>query len=82
MSDGRYGSIAAAASDRPLTSKAINILSPSWLDIIEGMGWEAHRVPSLTAFESAIARWSRRAPLFLEAMFDPRQYVQLTRELR
>jgi acetolactate synthase-1/2/3 large subunit len=82
MTDGRYGSIAAAQRDRSASRRAVEICNPSWRQAIEGMGCEARQVSSLTNFEAAITGWSRGEPLFLEAPFNPRQYAELTKDLR
>ena len=83
MSDGRFGSVAAAAG--PLGAavpRAVGVDGASWWRAVEAMGCDACRAEDASAFEAALAAWAGDRPLFVEAPFEPAAYAAMTRELR
>jgi acetolactate synthase I/II/III large subunit len=83
LTDGRYGSIAAAASAPNLCLQAITMRQPSWFRAVEAMGCAAASVTSLDALVSHVRQWDwNQGPLFLEATFDPERYAAMTAEIR
>ena len=83
LSDGRYGSIAAAPSARGLSRQAVKIPQPSWVAAIEALGFAAVEVRSAPALEAAVQQWStRRTPMFIEAVFDAERYETMTDNVR
>ncbi len=82
MSDGLYGSVACAPTSPARSRAAVTVPEPSWWQAIERMGCESHQVESRDAFECIVRSWSRDAPLFIEAVFDPIPYSEMTRKLR
>ena len=81
MSDGRYGSVAAVPQPYPASDNAVAVPLPSWCDAMAGMGCDARRVSSPGELEVALARWTRRSPLFLEATFEPERYAASATQL-
>jgi thiamine pyrophosphate-dependent acetolactate synthase large subunit-like protein len=82
MSDGLYGSVACAPTSSTRSSRAVTVPEPSWWQAIARMGCESHQVASTDAFEGVVRSWPREAPLFVEAVFDPTPYSEMTRRLR
>jgi len=82
MSDGLYGSVACAPTSSTRSSRAVTVPEPSWWEAIAGMGCDSHQVKSTDAFEGVVQSWSRETPLFVEAVFDPTPYSEMTRWLR
>jgi acetolactate synthase-1/2/3 large subunit len=82
MSDGLYGSVACAPTSSARSRVAVTVPEPSWWQAIARMGCESHRVESEDAFEGVMRSWSREAPLFVEAVFDPKPYSEMTGRLR
>lgn len=82
MSDGRYGSLAAAPSAAGLTSRAITLPRPSWRAAIGAMGCEAASVKTVDELTNCLRGWRREGPLFLETRFDPDAYAAMTADLR
>jgi acetolactate synthase-1/2/3 large subunit len=82
MSDGLYGSVACAPTSPARSRAAVTVPEPSWWQAIERMKCESHQVESRDAFECVVRSWSRDAPLFIEAVFDPIPYSEMTRRLR
>ena len=83
LSDGRYGSVAAAASASGLTDVAINVPLPSWFRAAESVGCPAQRVTSFGGLEQVMKAWlQREGPFFVEASFDPEAYAAMTTDIR
>jgi acetolactate synthase-1/2/3 large subunit len=83
MSDGHLGTIRGGAIQKHLTQHPAVIARPSWLDAFEGLGVGGVRIESVGALEAALAGWSMESgPLYLEAVFDPDAYQQMTDGIR
>jgi acetolactate synthase-1/2/3 large subunit len=83
LSDGRYGSVAAATSVSGASRRATTVARPSWFRAIEALECPAEQVKDEAAFVTALRRWDwRRGPLFLEAPFDPERYAAMIRGVR
>ncbi len=83
MRDGHYASVRARALRDSLTSAPVDIQSPSWVDIMEGMGMPATRVGDVPALESALQSWDPDSgPAYVEAVFDAQAYRTMVCELR
>jgi len=83
LSDGRYGSLAAAPAARRANPDVLAPPGGSWTRIMEGLGWQACDVDSPSALSRALRAWDPSSgPLFLEARFDPARYVRMTEGIR
>jgi acetolactate synthase-1/2/3 large subunit len=82
MSDGRYGSIAAAAPAERRSANAIQVPGSSWWKVVEAFGCEAARVTTVEDLGRTLDSWPADRPIFLEAVFPPQDYAALTRQLR
>ncbi len=82
MKDNRFGSIACAQKPQRMSSRAVNVLQPSWLAAIEAMGCEAHSIDNRRVFIETLKSWDRNGPLFIEADFDQESYSKMTMHLR
>lgn len=83
MSDGRYGSIASAASSPNLLLDAVTIARPSWHRAIAALGCEAVAARALPAAVDAASAWRPSSgPLFIEAVFEPTSYAAMTADVR
>lgn len=82
MTDGLYGSIACVSQAQPMSSRAVSLYQPTWFRAVEAMDCEAYQVNSADSFSKVIHSWERKKPLFIEAVFDPETYAQMTRRLR
>lgn len=81
MRDGIYSSI-AGATIHPMSRRAVELPLPSWAAAVEGMGCRSVIVNSIPDFQDAVQKWTRSEPLFVEAVFDPVPYMQMTKDLR
>jgi acetolactate synthase-1/2/3 large subunit len=83
LTDGRYGSIACAASASGLDLRAVTMANPSWFRVAEAMGMAAARVTGVPELLEAVRSWSREGgPMFVEAVFDPEPYAAMTARIR
>ncbi|HSK19855.1 MAG TPA: thiamine pyrophosphate-dependent enzyme [Longimicrobiales bacterium] len=82
MTDGRYGSIAAAMPAGSRSERAITLPGRAWWRTVETWGWNAQPVAAEPEFVAALEAWDRSTPLFLEAAFDPARYAAMTQDLR
>ena len=83
MSDGRYGSIASAASSPGLLLDAVTMAQPSWYRAAAAIGCESAQATTLEASLDAVGSWrSSSGPLFVEAVFDPAPYAAMTANVR
>jgi acetolactate synthase-1/2/3 large subunit len=83
MTDGRYGSIAAAPSAPNLSLSAVTIARPSWFEAIEALGCEAAQIDELDKLISRVRNWKfENGPLFLETVFAPTDYAQMISGVR
>jgi acetolactate synthase-1/2/3 large subunit len=82
MSDGRYGSVAAAARGARMSQGAISPPMPPWRAAIEQLGCEAQAADDPSSFAAAIGAWRADAPLFIECAFAPEPYMTMTDDLR
>jgi acetolactate synthase-1/2/3 large subunit len=85
MSDGGFGSIRPRAIARGLSTRCLEIASPSWSATLEALGVPATPVSNENQLDDAISRGQQRlqnGPYFIEARFDRDRYEAMTRELR
>jgi acetolactate synthase-1/2/3 large subunit len=83
LSDGRYGSLAAAPSASNANPATLALPGRSWRRTLEGMGWATQAVGERAALETALGVWDPTSgPLFLEATFDPTRYAAMTEGVR
>jgi acetolactate synthase-1/2/3 large subunit len=83
LSDGRYGSLAAAPSARNANPEVLAPPGASWTRAVEGLGWRARDVSSASELEGALRGWDPSSgPLFLQARFDPARYLRMTEGIR
>jgi acetolactate synthase-1/2/3 large subunit len=82
MTDGQYGSIACVPQTPPVAPRLVQVPGPSWWRAMEAMGCESRPVASAADVETALARWDRKGPLFLEATFEATAYGAMTNDLR
>jgi acetolactate synthase I/II/III large subunit len=83
LSDGRYGSLAAAPSAANARPEVLAPPAASWVRAVEGLGWRAHDVSSASALDGALRAWDPSSgPLFLQARFDPARYLRMTERIR
>jgi acetolactate synthase-1/2/3 large subunit len=81
MRDGVYSSIACAAT-QPMSRRAVELPLPSWAAAIAGLGCPSVTVKSVGDFQNAVQKWPGSEPLFIECVFDPDPYMQMTKNLR
>lgn len=83
MCDGYYGSIRRGAVAKGLTQIPLRLDSSGWPAVFRSLGCPAERIESLPAFARALESWKRdQGPLFLELVFDPDAYLNMTEGLR
>lgn len=83
MTDGRYGSVASAASTPGLTSRAVDVPVPSWFGAAEALGCPARQVHTLSQFLDSVEGWTgAEGPLFIETPFDRDAYAAMTWDIR
>jgi acetolactate synthase-1/2/3 large subunit len=83
LSDGRYGSIAAAIPPARRRAAVLSMARPSWHDAVRALGCPAEQVDSVAALRTVVRQWrATGGPCFVEACFDPEAYVAMTEDLR
>jgi thiamine pyrophosphate-dependent acetolactate synthase large subunit-like protein len=82
MSDGGFGSIRPRAQKLGLTQEPLTFKDPKWIKVFEGMGFSVHRVDGVARMEAALANWTGRGPLFIEAAFDAGPYQAMVEGIR
>jgi acetolactate synthase I/II/III large subunit len=83
MSDGRYGSIVAAAQAADLIPSAVNIPNASWFEAAAAIGCPAYCVNSLDALADTFNAWRAcDGPCFIEIPFPPEAYAAMTADVR
>jgi acetolactate synthase-1/2/3 large subunit len=83
MADGFLSSVRQSAFKQGLSQKYLSVDSSCWVAAVQAWGFRAERIGSLVAFESALKAWrTSPAPLFLELVFDPDQYMAMTEGVR
>lgn len=82
MTDGLYNSVASVPQSKVLSRRAVTVIQASWHRAVETLGCEAHRVDTQEAFQHVVGQWSRKSPLFVEAVFDPEPYRRAAARLR
>jgi len=83
MTDGRFGSIATRALKDGLTLAPLTINAPSWMPILEGMGFRCARAESAEDLAAALQAWdSRFGPGYLEIAYDPDAYEKMVACIR
>jgi len=82
MTDGGFGSIRPRAQKLGLTQNPLIMKDPKWLKVFGGMGFSVHRVNGVASLEAALADWTGRGPLFIEAAFDAGPYQAMVQGIR
>ena len=82
LTDSHLGTIHGAALSKGLTQYPGTIWSPSWVEVMEGLGMPAERVENLMSLEEKLIAWDQNGPLFLEIPFDPDDYQKMTLGIR
>jgi thiamine pyrophosphate-dependent acetolactate synthase large subunit-like protein len=81
MKDGRYGSIAVNVATPP-DPDIVEPRGTSWCGVMQAMGLESGHAASAPAFEELLACWDRRRCCYIEASFDPEEYLHIADEIR
>lgn len=83
MSDGGYGSVAVAGKPKGFSKNAFQIKNSEWWRAAEALGISSQRVENVAEFEKSVLWWEKsKKPMFLEANFDPDDYLKMTSKLR
>ncbi len=80
-SDGKFGTLRGRAVKDGLHESPLTISSPSWMAVMEGLGFNAVRADSEDALCRVLQKWDH-SPLFIETMFDADSYMTMTRKIR
>ena len=81
LSDGKFGTLRGRSLKDGLSEKPLTIYSPSWIEVIEGLGINSAQVNSEYQLHQILAQWDRK-PLYIETTFDPEKYRIMTQRLR
>ncbi|QYR19843.1 hypothetical protein KZ483_18425 [Paenibacillus sp. sptzw28] len=83
MSDGGYGSVKQAATNRKISETAVEITNSSWYRCVEAMGCESVQLKKKKGLEHILQVMDRKnGPMFIEIIFDPESYASMTMNLR
>ena len=83
MTDGRFGSVATRALKDGLTLAPLTLEAPSWLPIMEAMGFHAAAADSAAAFQEVLAQWDPQAgPGYIEVSYAPGPYEKMVERIR
>ncbi len=83
MTDGRFGSIRTRALKDGLSESTLTIGSPSWMQVMAGLGMSARSVSDAASLADALGQWQPGAgPAFLEIPFPPDPYESMVQGLR
>jgi acetolactate synthase I/II/III large subunit len=83
MADGFLSSVRQSAWKQSLSQKYLRVDSSCWAAAVQGWGFLTERIESLPVFEKALKTWrTSPAPLFLELVFDPDEYMTMTEGVR
>ncbi len=80
-SDGKFGTLRGRAVRDGLSEKSLTITSPSWMAVMEGLGFNTESVASENTLSRVLQEWDR-SPLFIETLFDAEHYMEMTRKIR
>ena len=81
MTDGGYGSVAKSAPENS-ASEALYMKTPSWINIIKEFKIKSFECKNTEEFSKNISQWDCREPLFLECIFNKKEYLNQTDEIR
>jgi len=83
LTDGGYGSIKHSAVAQRIDPSLLEISNPSWIRVIENFGIESYQVSNTQSFNDALERWSQEdGPMFMECIFNPTKYSEMTKGVR
>lgn len=83
MSDGGYGSVAFSGKPKGLSANAFEIKNSTWWRVAGALGLKSQEVANIEELEKAVSSWKASGkPMFLEAHFDPDDYLNMTAKLR
>ena len=81
MSDGGYGSI-AKSSPKNSCLDAIYINKKSWIKLIKEFQIPAFTCKNLKEFRENFCQWDKSNPIFLECVFNKKEYMNQTTNIR
>jgi len=83
LSDQGFGSIRKEAITQNLNTGPLLMDNPSWVRTFESFNIPAMQVTNEAEFSQAISNWvPNTGPLFIECVFDPNVYMEMTDKLR
>lgn len=83
ISDGGYGSVAVVGKQKGFSENAFQIKNSEWWRAAEALGISSQRVENIAEFEKSVLLWGKnKKPYFIEAHFDPNDYLNMTSKLR
>jgi acetolactate synthase-1/2/3 large subunit len=83
LSDGGYGSVAAAVAPDRRRASVLAMRQPPWFEAARALGCHAECVADRHGLRAIADQWRRAlGPWFVEARFDAQAYVQMTEGLR
>lgn len=83
MSDGCYGSVSTRAIQDGLTRTPIDMKTPSWMKVMEGLGLNSWVVDSPEVLQDALRVWAKtNAPGYLEINFSRIPYEKMCAGIR
>ncbi|HID69556.1 MAG TPA: thiamine pyrophosphate-binding protein [Desulfobacterales bacterium] len=80
-SDGKFGTLRGRAVRDGLSEDPLTIASPSWMAVMEGLGFNSACADSENALCRVLQEWDH-SPLFIETLFDADSYMTMTRKIR
>lgn len=82
LSDGRYGTFAAAAPGRGAPSYSVAVSDPGWAGVAEALGVSSSTADSPDDLATALAAAPADGPSLVCCRFDPDAYASMTARLR
>ena len=83
FSDGGFGSVRTRAIKDKLNQKSLIKTSASWLGVVDQLGVGGVRATNEVEFCEALSKYQiETGPFYIECVFDPDDYQQMTLGLR
>ena len=83
FTDGGFASLRQRAVRDKLDQTSLKLKRSSWLETIVGLGISGVAARNLSQLENGMAEWNpQKGPFYIECVFDPEKYLNMTTDLR